>query len=193
MPIGQGRIRRKVRESNPGHRAKRGQLIARPLSGRLPSPIGLTFRTKRLRQKGSNLHPLLNRRVDYRYLMPDQESGWPDLNRRSRAPDDHAAHGARRNSRLSYILPASPKQIVLPSNILRRSPTNRPAQDPEAAQRESNPHFRHGKATGRRGPTFGRCPLVSYRPKRKKPDVVVTPGFRYSRGIGTAKCHMRNG
>ena len=110
---------------------KRGQLIARPLSGRLPSPIGLTFRTKRLRQKGSNLHPLLNRRVDYRYLMPDQESGWPDLNRRSRAPDDHAAHGARRNSRLSYILPASPKQIVLPSNILRRSPTNRPAQDPE--------------------------------------------------------------
>ena len=27
---------------------------------------------------------------------------------------------------------------------------------------------------------------LSYRPKRKKPDVVVTPGFRYSSGIGTA-------
>ena len=36
-----------------------------------------------------------------------------------------------RNTRLSYILPASPKQIVLPVNILRRSPTNRRARDSE--------------------------------------------------------------
>ncbi len=36
--------------------------------------------------------------------------------------------------------------------------------------------------SGRRRPTFGRCPSLSYRPKRKKPDVVVTPGFWYSSG-----------
>ena len=29
--------------------------------------------------------------------------------------------------------------------------------------------------------------------QRKKPDVVVTPGFRYSFGICAAECHMRNG
>ncbi len=40
--------------------------------------------------------------------------------------------------------------------------------------------------SGRRRPTFGRCPRLSYRPKRKKPDVVVTPGFWYSSGNGTA-------
>ncbi len=27
----------------------------------------------------------------------------------------------------------------------------------------------------------------------KKPDVLVTPGFRYSVRIGTAECHVRNG
>ena len=77
-------IRRKEGESNSQGRE------ARPGSSGVPSPIGLPFRTCRLQQEGSNLHPLLNRQVDYRYRILDRKS----------------------------------------------------------AQRESNPHFRHGKAAG---------------------------------------------
>ena len=40
---------------------------------------------------------------------------------------------------------------------------------------------------------FRSVPASQLPTQRKKPDVVVTPGFRYSRGIGTAECHMRNG
>ena len=90
-----------MRESNP-----QGSSLDR-FRGGCHRQIGLTFRIAKLRQKGSNLHPLLNRQVDYRYLMPDQKSGWPDLNRRSRAPAKRT-----RNTRLSYILPASPKRTV---------------------------------------------------------------------------------
>ena len=69
LPLGQRRTsRRKVRELNPQGRE------ARPASNGVPSPVGLTFQTNKLRQKGSNLHPLLNKQVDYRYLMPDQKS-----------------------------------------------------------------------------------------------------------------------
>ncbi len=46
------------------------------------------------------------------------------MNPRSRAPDDHAAHGARQNTRLSYVLSI------------------------KSAQRELNPRFRLGKAAG---------------------------------------------
>lgn len=47
---------------------------------------------------------------------------------------DRAAHGARRNTRLSCVLSI------------------------KSAQRELNPRFRLGKAAGCRRPTFGRCP-----------------------------------
>ena len=52
-----------------------------------------------------------------------------------------------RNTRLSYILPASPRQIVplRLCDVCRRTDL---LGTPKSAQRESNPHFRHGKATG---------------------------------------------
>ena len=53
--------------------------------------------------------------------------------------------GARRNTRLSYILPASPRQIV--QAVSQRTDLFGTLK---SAQRESNPHFRHGKATGYR-------------------------------------------
>jgi hypothetical protein len=62
----------------------------------------------------------LNRALPYRWATPvlsSSQSGWPDSNRRSPAPE---AGGL---AKLSHI-------------------PNR------SAQRESNPHFRHGKATG---------------------------------------------
>ncbi len=42
---------------------------------------------KKLRQEGSNLHPLLNRQVDYRYRIPESQSGRWDLNPRSPVPE----------------------------------------------------------------------------------------------------------
>ncbi len=54
LPIGQWhtfRCKRKERESN-----SQGIVSARPLSRRLPSPIGLPFRIHKLRWQESNLH-----------------------------------------------------------------------------------------------------------------------------------------
>ena len=54
LPIGQWHIfllQRKERESN-----SQGSVSARPLSRRLPSPIGLPFRIPKLRWQESNLH-----------------------------------------------------------------------------------------------------------------------------------------
>ena len=54
LPIGQWHsflLQRKERESN-----SQGSVSARPLSRRLPSPIGLPFRIPKLRWQESNLH-----------------------------------------------------------------------------------------------------------------------------------------
>ncbi len=54
LPIGQWHVfslQRKERELNP-----HGSVSARPLSRRLPSPIGLPFRVPKLRWQESNLH-----------------------------------------------------------------------------------------------------------------------------------------
>ena len=53
LPIGQWHVslQRKERESN-----SQGSVSARPLSRRLPSPIGLPFRIHKLRWQESNLH-----------------------------------------------------------------------------------------------------------------------------------------
>lgn len=86
-------IRRKEGESNSQGRE------ARPGSSGVPSPIGLSFRTCRLQQEGSNLHPLLNRQVDYRYPMLERESV-------KAAGFEPAISGSRnrRNPRLSHAL-----------------------------------------------------------------------------------------
>ena len=101
-----GGTRRKVRESNPGT-AKRGQLIARPLSGRLPSPghhvlmVGLTFRIAKLRRQESNLRPrcLTGR-------SPTRTDTGPTAIKVRTAGFEPAISCSRntRNTRLSYVL-----------------------------------------------------------------------------------------
>ncbi len=49
LPLGQGHVEAE------GEGVEPPRLIARPLSGRLPSPVGLTFRITRLRWQESNL------------------------------------------------------------------------------------------------------------------------------------------
>ncbi len=66
LPLGQGHVKAE------GEGVEPSRLIARPLSKRVPSPIGLPFRSNKLRQEESNVHPLLNRQVDYRYRTPDR-------------------------------------------------------------------------------------------------------------------------
>jgi hypothetical protein len=60
---------------------------------------------------------------------PKPMSGRPDLNRRSRAPDARAVSNTK-GARLSHALMSADTRSA------------------ESAQRESNPHFRHGKAVG---------------------------------------------
>ena len=108
-----------------GEGVEPSRLIARPLSRRLPSPIGLTFHNASCGGRNRTCDVTLNRRPPVPTQAPPQaKSGRRDLNPRSRAPDDHAAHGARRRTRLSYVLPI------------------------KSAQRELNPRFRLGKAAG---------------------------------------------
>ncbi len=83
-PMAHVSYKRKERESN-----SQGSVSARPLSRRLPSPIGLPFQSF-LSSGGRNrtcTHPL-NRRLPYRLATPEcfceAESGRSDLNRRSR-------------------------------------------------------------------------------------------------------------
>ena len=65
LPLGQGHARRKERESNP-----QGSSLGR-FRGGCHRQLACAS-VLRLRQEGSNLHPLLNRQVDYRYRIPDQ-------------------------------------------------------------------------------------------------------------------------
>ena len=50
-----------------------------------------------------------------------------------------------RNTRLSYILPASPRRIMF---VVKITVEDDSLETLKSAQRELNPHFRHGKATG---------------------------------------------
>ena len=125
VPLDQSRGPRQAE----GEGVEPSRLIARPSSSRVPSPIGLPFRSIisiELRRQESNLR---RRRLTagrsyqhelHRNRRVDRQSGWPDLNRRSPAPE---AGGLARLSHIPRLVPTS-------------------------AQRESNPHVRHGKAVG---------------------------------------------
>ena len=108
------RCQRKERESNPQG------FDARPLSKRLPSPIGLPFRTLSCGGRNRTCVVAVNSRppVPAR-APPHHQSGWLDSNQRSRAPDARA-----------------PECQAFPH------------PETKSAQRESNPHIRHGKAVG---------------------------------------------
>jgi hypothetical protein len=109
-----------------GEGVEPSRLIARPDSSRVPSPFGLPFLNRAAPAAGIEpASPRLTAGCSCQHELHRnrkfRQSGWPDSNRRSPAPK---AGGL---ARLSYI----------PS---RRLPTS--------AQRESNPHVRHGKAVG---------------------------------------------
>ena len=106
-----------------GERVELSRLIARPLSGRLPSPLGLTFHNE---APVAGLEPAVGqtpRRLNR--PIPATNSGTPDHKVRT-AGFEPALSCARstRNTRLSYVLPI------------------------KSAQRELNPRFRLGKAAG---------------------------------------------
>ena len=102
-----------------GERVELSRLIARPLSGRLPSPVGLTFHNPSCGGRNRTCAVTLNRRPPVPTQAPPQsKSGRRELNPRSRAPEARGIPGF---------------------------PTSCSSQ---SAQRELNPHFRHGKAAG---------------------------------------------
>ena len=106
QPLGQGRTRRKVRESNP-----QGSSLGR-FRGGCHRQLGLTLRIK---AAAAGIEPASGRlTAAYPYQHGSHrngKSGWPDLNRRSRAAR------STRNTRLSYILPASPRRTVPLTNV----------------------------------------------------------------------------
>jgi hypothetical protein len=124
-PIPQCVLKRKERESNP-----QGSSLARVRVGcrrQSACPSVIAFRGHNIRSskdsstggRSRTSNRRLNRALPYRWATPvsRHESGRPDLNRRSPAPE---AGG------FDQALPHPER----------------------SAQRESNPHFRHGKAIG---------------------------------------------
>ena len=105
-----------------GEGVEPSRLIARLFSRQLPSPIGLPFRIE-LRRQESNLRPP---RLTARLPVP------------ARAPPQCRVGAAGFEPALSC---SRSRRIARLSHTLKSH---------ESAQRESNPHFRHGKAVGYR-------------------------------------------
>ncbi len=113
LPLGQGHIKAE------GEGVEPSRLIARPLSRRLPSPIGLPFRIASCGGRNRTCVVALNRRLPVPTQAPPQSTV-----RTAGFEPAISCSRSTRNTRLSYVL------II------------------KSAQRESNPHFRHGKAAG---------------------------------------------
>ena len=123
MPLDQSR-----KKKAEGEGIEPSRLIARPGSGRVPSPIGLSFRVFSSGGRNRTRVPPVNGRV----LVPARtppESSRPTVGMAGFEP----ALSCSRSRRIgqAFLHPES-----------QRSPTS--------AQRESNPHVRHGKAVGYR-------------------------------------------
>ena len=111
-----------------GEGVEPSRLIARPGSGRVPSPIGLSFRVLSSGGRNRTCVPPVNSRV----LVPARtppESSRPTVGMAGFEPAISCSQGRRIGQ--AFLHPGS-----------SRSPTS--------AQRESNPHVRHGEAVGYR-------------------------------------------
>ena len=82
-----------------GEGVEPSRLIARPFSGRLPSPIGLPFRSS-CGGRNRTCNRLLNREPPYHWATPQKSGRW-DLNPRFPVPETA-------DSRLSYVLSRAP-------------------------------------------------------------------------------------
>ena len=104
------------------------RLIARPGSGRVPSPIGLSFRVFSSGGRNRTRVPPVNSRVLVPARTPPQSSR-PTVGMAGFEPALSCSQG-RWNGQ-AFLHPESSRL-------------------PTSAQRESNPHVRHGKAVGYR-------------------------------------------
>ena len=84
-----------------GEGVEPSRLIARPLSGRLPSPVGLTFRIASCGGRNRTCVGAINSRLPVPTRVPPQsESGRRDLDPRSRAPEARGIPGFPTSCRL---------------------------------------------------------------------------------------------
>ncbi len=167
MPVGQGRTRRKVRESNPqglrSSRFERGAIARAPCThGRLDLPYH--------EAAAAGIEPASGRlTAAYPYqhgFHRTTKSGRRDLNPRSRAPDDQrcaSVPGGIPGFPMSCLRARSKSCCWSTSCDVRRRTDMLGAL--KSAQRESNSHFRHAgtaaqqwSATGCRRPSCARCP-----------------------------------
>jgi hypothetical protein len=111
-----------------GEGVEPSRLIARPGSSRVPSPVGLPFRIIELRRQESNLRPPVNSRA----LVP------------ARTPPE----SSRQTVGMAGFEPAL--SCSRSRRIGQAFPHPESPRSPTSAQRESNPHVRHGKAVGYR-------------------------------------------
>ena len=140
--------------------------------------------------------------LDYHCANVVVQSGWQDSNL-PRAPKarrtapysrlERAESSSSRpdDTRLRYVLLSSRAGVNPPC---RRPTDRRTACGAPSTQLSTDFTQWVGRCSNPRLRLF-RPPLhhLSYRPQQKKPDVLVTPGFRYSSRISTAECHVRNG
>ena len=140
LPIGQ-------EHKAEGEGVEPSRLIARLFSKQLPSPIGLPFRIRKAAVAG--IEPAKGRLTGaclYQHRPHRNKSGWQDLNLRSQAPRACAMPGFAtpwqcRRGRIRTADLVLPKHAGFPAT---------PRTETKSAQRELNPHFRHGKAAGYR-------------------------------------------
>ncbi len=101
LPLGQGHIKAE------GEGVEPSRLIARPLSGRLPSPIGLPF-PKGCGGRNRTCVGAVNGRLPVPAQAPPQsnQSGRRELNPRSRAPATNAARRCSAECQ-AFLRPAS--------------------------------------------------------------------------------------
>ncbi len=141
LPLGQGHSKAE------GERVELSRLIARPLSGRLPSPVGLTFR-KGCGGRNRTCDVTLNRRPPVRAQAPPQshQSGRRDLNPRSRAPATTAA----RRCPAEYQAFLRPVHQERPAGVEPALPPRQGGRLPlHHGRKQGVPDCQRSKSTGR--------------------------------------------
>ena len=145
-------FQRKVRESNPQGRE------ARPGSSGVPSPVGLTFR----KAAEAGIEPASKRLT---VALPYQhrthriiQSGWLDLNQRSRAPEARALFQLEKGARLSHVL-----NQERPAGVEPALPPWQGSRLPLHHGRLS--YIELSKNTRAPDPPAGRCPDSNPRPR----------------------------
>jgi hypothetical protein len=143
--------------------------------------------------------------LDYRSLCVSRKSGWQDSNLRLRAPKARGFAATlhpevfscstfsdpyRSRTGLAALKGRCPQTDRRTGQVGAYFPRSRRSGFARTFHAVGRAVLESASAAFQAAATPSQLPTQQ---KQKKPDVVVTPGFRYSFGICAAECHIRNG